>query len=107
MGSTAEQEVVIHGGSTHITMEKRLPINYQSETGPHRSPKMYVWVGAMQVQAILEELNGGQTSIVLLRCYQSGDGIGNEINIGCGPKEVSSIVASDVRRDIDLLAQLL
>ena len=107
MGSTAEQEVIIHWSSTDIAIEKCLPIHDHREPGPHRIPKMYVWVGHMQVQAILDKLNGGQTSIVLLRCDQSGDGIGDEIDIGRGPKEVNSVVASDVRRGIDLLVQLL
>jgi hypothetical protein len=48
-------------------------------------------VGVVEVHAILEKLDCGQTSIVLLRHNQSSDGIDNEIDTGCGLKEETYI----------------
>jgi hypothetical protein len=64
-------------------------------------------VGVVEVHAILEKLDRGQTSIVLLRRNQSSDGVDDEVDTGCGLKEVGSIVTSDVRRDIYFFMQLL
>jgi hypothetical protein len=64
-------------------------------------------MGVVKVQASFNKLNSGQTSIILLRSNQRSNGIANGVNACCHLEEFTSFSASNIRRNIKLLVQLL